>query len=419
MIQRTMLLRRVLLVLLGCLAPVLAAAQTSDIFFGGWSWRSRDPGSRPGGLAGTYVAVADGVRTTPMNPAGLALIPKAEVSLGTGPLWAGVAKRLQKAATAAPSRPTEAAAPLPCPPPRRARPFAIALYAEQSERTLNTLEVVRGPGVGDAATLEGTTEELGGGVAKGLTPWLDLGATIALRHLRLDGRSIASDDLGREQQRVTLAGDANKARAIVGALASFGPGWAPSAMRLGVSYQWDLLSWSVERTVTDRARGVAGEPTRVGIVEPPVLSAGVAWRFSDTWLVAGQVDYIWYDRVSRAISATAEPSDRFSVGERVEPRGAIEMTRASPLGGYLKLRAGIRREISGRVAYEGDDPVLRQAFRGSPAAFRGSVGASFLAEFYEKAIRLDVDLSQVVLQRQSSLSAAGSRRLSFGLTGRL
>jgi hypothetical protein len=102
-----------------------------------------------------------------------------------------------------------------------------------------------------------------------------------------------------------------------------------------------------------------------------------------------------------------------------EPRGAIEMTRSSPIGGYYKVRAGLRREIPGRVAYEGDDPVLRQAFLGSPAAFRGSVGASLLAEFYEKALRLDVDLSQVVLQRRSSLSAAGTRRLSIGLTGRL
>jgi hypothetical protein len=63
--------------------------------------------------------------------------------------------------------------------------------------------------------------------------------------------------------------------------------------------------------------------------------------------------------------------------------------------------------------------VLQQAFRASPSAFRGSVGFSLLAEFYEKGVRLDVDLSQVVLQRSTTLSAAGTRRLSFGLTGRL
>lgn len=408
-----------MVVVLAVLAPAAAQAQTSDIFFGGWSWRSREPGSRPAGLAGTYVALADGVRTTAINPAGLALIPRVEGAAGTGPLWAGVAKRLQDRTPAVPVRPTEAAAPVPCPEPRRARPWAVAIYAEQSETQRNALEVVHSAGLGEAATLEGTTEELGGGVAKGLTPWLDVGATLALRHVRFDARTVVSDALGVEQRRLSLSGDANKARAIVGALASFGPSWSPTAVRVGISYQWDLLGWSVERTLVDRARGVAGEPTLVGILEPPVLSGGFAWRLSDTWLVAGQLDYTWYDRVARAIEATASPGDRFRVGDHFEPRGAIEFTQPSPIGGYYKLRVGVRREISGRVAYEGSDPVLRQAFRGSPAAFRGSVGASFLAEFYEKAVRLDIDLSQVVLQRQSSLSAAGSRRLSVGLTGRL
>jgi hypothetical protein len=414
-----MLDRRALAVFAFCLVPSAVRAQTSDIFFGGWSWRSREPGSRPAGLAGTYVAVADGVRTTPINPAGLPLIPQLEAALGTGPWWGGVARRLERPAPAPPSRPTEAAAPVPCPPPRRARPLALAIYVDQSETRVNAQEVVHGPGIGETAALESTTEELGGGLAKGLTPWLDMGATIAWRHVRMDGRSVVTDALDREQQRVTLAGDSNKARAIVGALASFGPAWAPTAFRVGVAYQWDLMDWSVERSVIDRANGVAGEPAQVAILEPPVLSAGLAWRFSDTWLIAGQLDYTWNDRIARATAQSAGPGQPFAARDHFEPRGAIEMTRPSPLGGYYKLRVGIRREISGRVAYQGTDPVLRQAFQDAPAAFRGSVGFSFLGEFYEKGLRLDVDLSQVVLQRSSALSAAGTRRLSIGLTGRL
>lgn len=401
------------------LLPAAAGAQTSDTFFGGWSWRVREPGSRPAGLAGTYVAVADGVRTTPINPAGLALIPKVEAALGTGPFWIGVARRSQHPSQAPPSRPTDTTSSVPCPPPRRARPLALALYVEQSETMGNALEVVRGPGTGETAALEATTEELGGGLAKGLFPWLDVGATIAWRHLRMDGRSVVTDALENEQQRVTLAGDSNKARAIVGALASFGPTWSPTAVRLGVSYQWDLMDWQIERRAFDRANGVAGEPAPVTIMEPPVLSAGVAWRFSDTWLIAGQLDYTWYDRVAHATAQAAGPGQPFSTHDHFEPRGAIEMMRPSPIGGYYKLRVGIRRESSGRVTYEGDDPVLHQAFTGAPSAFRGSAGFSFLAEFYEKAFRIDLDLSQVVLQRSSTLSAAGTRRLSFGLTARL
>jgi hypothetical protein len=402
------------LVLLSVLLPPPAAAQTPDVLFGGWSWRGREPGSRPAGLAGTYVAVADSVRTAAINPAGLTLIPRVEVSAGLGPRWAGAARRFpRRPDEAAVVRPTEAAVPVPCPPPRRARPWAVAFYVEQPDVQRASVEVVHGPGLSELGVLEGSAEELGGSLAKGLTPWLDLGVTLAWRHLRLDGRSVVSDLLDREQQRVIVAGDANKARAIVGALATFGPRSSPTDFRLGIAYQWDLLGWSVERTVIDRVAGTAGQPERVRFLEPPALSAGLAWRLSDTWLLAGQLDYTWFDRVERQLGG------RFTIGNRWEPRAAIEMTRPSPIGGLYKLRVGVRREVSGRVTFEGDDAVLRQAFRGTPAAFRASVGVSFLAEFYERGVRLDLDLSQVVLQRQTSLSAAGTRRLAIGLTGRL
>jgi hypothetical protein len=47
------------------------------------------------------------------------------------------------------------------------------------------------------------------------------------------------------------------------------------------------------------------------------------------------------------------------------------------------------------------------------------VGASLLGEFYDNAFRFDIDVSQVVVQRLTSLSAAGRRRVSFGLTVRM
>jgi hypothetical protein len=416
-IETGMVTRLAPALLMAALLPAAARAQTSDILFGGWSWRSREPGSRPAGLAGAYVAVADSVRTAAINPAGLALIPRIEVSASIGPRWGGLAKRLQRREKdAAPVRPTEAALPVPCPPARRARPWALALYADQPEVQSVSVEVVHGPGLSELGLLEGSAEELGAGAAKGLTPWLDVGATLAWRHLRLDGTSRVVDLLGREQERVTMGGDANKARAIVGALASFGPRSSPTDFRLGVSYQWDLLHWSVDRTRIDRVAGTAGDPERLRIVEPPTLSAGAAWRISDTWLVAGQLDYTWFDRIERQLEGRG---GRFIIRDRLEPRAAVEMTRPAPIGGTYKVRMGVRREVSGRAAFEGSDAVLRQAFRGTPAAFRASVGISFLAEFYERGVRLDFDLSQVVLQRQSSLSAAGTRRLAIGITGRL
>ena len=83
------------------------------------------------------------------------------------------------------------------------------------------------------------------------------------------------------------------------------------------------------------------------------------------------------------------------------------------------MRAGIRRETAGRLGYEGSDPALRQAFAPSGDAFRAAAGASLLGEFYENGFRFDVDISQVVVERLTSVRAAGRRRISFGLTVRM
>jgi hypothetical protein len=409
--------RFVILAALAALSPLPAGAQTSDVLFGGWTWRAPETGSRPAGLGGAYVAVADGVRTATVNPAGLAFIPRLELSASTAPLWAGLARRIDHSLPVPPPvRPTEPGVPLPCPPGRRARPWALALYVEQSERQANPVEVVHGPSLSERGLLEGNTEEVGASLAKGLTPWLDVGVTLAWRHLTLDGSSVLLDGLGNEQRRITLGGDSNKARAIVGVLASFGPRHSPSDFRLGLAYERDLLSWSVERSEIDLARGQVTEPTQVKVQQPATLIAGFAWRISDKWLAAGQVGYTWFDGVTRELSRDASP---FAIKDHVEPRAALELTQSSPIGGYYKIRAGVRREISGRAVYEGGDPVLRQAYRGLPAAVRASFGLSQLAEFYDHGVRLDLDVSQVVLERRLSLQAAGTRRFSIALTVRL
>jgi hypothetical protein len=420
------------------LLPAAAPAQTSDIVFGGWSWRSRDVGSRPAGLGGAYVAVADSIRTATVNPAGIALIPRAELAAGTANLWAGIGFSLRSTSKAAapPKGPTPAAPPprvpvrptqpggtlvVPCAPARLTRPLAVALFAENAVTQDNVVEVVRGPSLTEAGQLSSTAEEVGLSVARGLMPWLDLGMTVSWRHVTLEGESAVVNLAGDELSRVTIGGDSNKARGIAGLLATFGPSSDPTAFRLGLAYHQDLVAWKVERTAIDRVAGTVSGPRTIDIEEPPVLVAGAALRLSDSWLLAGEVDYIWYDRVTRSLernldAATAAP---FRLSNRLEPRLGLEMTRPSPTGGYYKVRAGIRRETAGRLAYEGADPVLRQAFGQSGDAFRAGAGASLLGEFYENGFRFDVDISQVVVERLTSVRAAGKRRISFGITVRM
>ncbi len=134
--------------LIAATLPAPAGAQTSDIVFGAWSWRSRDPGSRPAGLGGAYVAVADSIRTAAVNPAGLALIPKAELAAGTANLWAGIGYSLRRAATPAgpvtplgpvagpDDRPSPPSLPSPAPPRgRRGRGRSRSSRSRPSRRT--------------------------------------------------------------------------------------------------------------------------------------------------------------------------------------------------------------------------------------------------------------------------------------------
>lgn len=307
-----------------------------------------------------------------------------------------------------------------CTPNPPARAWAVAIYAEQTISQTNPVDVLLGPGRRQAGELETSSEEVGLGIAKGLTRWFNVGATVSWRHIRMDGRTADVDLDGRELGRLMLAGDSNKARLVLGALATFGPPWSPNRYRLGASYRRDITSWTVERTAQDLVLGTVADPARVRVEEPPVVSAGVALRMSDAWLVAAQLDYIFYDRVTAALDRnSSQDVSAFDLHNGWEPRGAIEYTRPSPTGGYLMVRAGVRRETSGRLAYSGRDTALRQAFRGSPSAFRASFGVSFLAEFYDNAGRLDLDMSQVVLEQRSTLSAAGTRRFSIGLTVRM
>jgi hypothetical protein len=409
------------LVLSGWAGVSTSEAQTSDVAFGGWTWKPREIGSRPAGLGGAFVAVADDSRAALHNPAGVALVPNFEVALGTGERWGAVALALRGRTVPISGVPANSAAePRPCPPGPQPRPWAVAVFAQQSLAHQSRVEVVNGPGLVDEGVLSASREQIGVAVARGLVHWLNLGLSLTWRHLRLEGGSTLRDAAGNDRRRVTLDGDANKGRAVLGALATFGPAWSPTTFRVGVAYERDLSAWTIGRREVDVSAGTVAAPAHVRIEEPPVVSGGLAWRISDAWLVAGQLDYIWYSDVVGALRHNeAVEAGAFRLSDGFEPRFGLEYTRPSPIGGYLRLRAGVRRETGGRLSYEGSDLARRQAFTPVPTAFRAAAGASLLAEFYDTAARFDLDISQVVVARSSVLSAAGGRRFSFSLTVRL
>src|SRR5262245_34512336 len=76
------------------LAPS-APAQTPDPLFAGWSFAPQTVGSRPAGLGGAFVGLADDAKAAFVNPAGLTLVPLTEVSMSSGERWASAATDLR------------------------------------------------------------------------------------------------------------------------------------------------------------------------------------------------------------------------------------------------------------------------------------------------------------------------------------
>ena len=76
----------------------------------------------------------------------------------------------------------------------------------------------------------------------------------------------------------------------------------------------------------------------------------------------------------------------------MEPRLGTEFATPLRCGcGTVKLRAGLHYESPGNLRYLGSDPVLHDAFRVRSWRTTVTAGASFFAEYFGNAVRLDVD----------------------------
>ena len=190
---------------------------------------------------------------------------------------------------------------MPCAPPRLTRPLAIAFFGEQSVGQDNEVQVVRGPGLSESGILSSSAEEVGLSLARGLAPWLNFGVTAGWRHVRMEGESAVLNLAGDELSRITIGGDSNKVARHRRAAGHFRsdqrPHRVPPRPRLPPGPRG--LEGGAHRD-RPRRRRVTG-PRTIDIEEPPLLAAGAAWRPSDTWLFTGEVDYIWYDRVTRSL----------------------------------------------------------------------------------------------------------------------
>jgi hypothetical protein len=357
--RRTPLSRatRTLLLSIACVAPPLPLlAQTDEVAFANWRANPLAVGSRPAGMGGAFVAVADDARAAFHNPAGLMQIPLTEISASSGRPWFAVATGRSR--------------------------LRVAAYFTDAEQ-----EPLPQAGGEPATTLQPTVWEIG--LAAGFQPFrrVRLGATVAYRRLTID----VDGDGPLDPEASALAGsDDARVRTTVGALVDLIPARVAgsSPFKLGVSFQ-PGVSWTIPRA------GLGA----VEIRRPSVSSVGLAWRASNAWSFSGQADVIRYHEVIDALVRNVgdDAAADFSLVNEVEPRFGTEFATPLRCGcGTIKLRAGLHYESPGTLVFQGGDPELRSAFRVRSWRTTLTAGASLFAEHFNNALRIDVDSRDVI-----------------------
>jgi hypothetical protein len=340
-------------------------AQTNDPLFAGFRWAPSATGSRPAGMGGAFVGLADSVKAAVANPAGLTLIPVSEVGLSSGEPWVAAGFGL-----------------------RRVR---VAGYVAQTdEARVDLSETSPSTGFLDSSVWEA-------GLAAGveLHPRVRLGASLAWTRLRLEGQRTMADVEGRETVASSVDGDEGEFRASVGLLVVLigANARALPSLRMGVSYQ-PGFDWSAQM----RHEPASGVST-IDIRRPTVITGGFAWRVADRWSLMAQGDVIRYGEVVDTLERNVGPlaAAGFRLPNVVEPRVGAEFSAPLWCGcGSVRLRGGLHYRSPGTLRYEGADEATARAF--APGSWRtvATFGASFFAEYFGDGIRLDLDSRDVL-----------------------
>jgi hypothetical protein len=334
-------------------------AQTTDPLFAGWRFAPPATGSRPAGMGGAFVAVADSVRAAVANPAGLTLIPITEVSAAVGEpfLAAGVGW----------SR------------------FRLSGYlARTDEASVELSEHVPG----GSGALDSSILESGLALAVELHPRVRVGGSLAWTRLRLDGERLVGPSGGPQLPAASVHSDDSQLHATAGLmliLVGSNQRALPS-LRLGVSYQ-PGFDWDARMT------DAAGSASDIGMRRPSLVSIGLAWRASDRWRFAAQGDVIRYGEVISTLqSNSGAAADGFSMAHSVEPRVGAEFTAPLWCGcGLAALRAGLHYRSPGTLSYQGPDALAARAFSAESWRTVATLGASLSAEHLGHALRFDLD----------------------------
>jgi hypothetical protein len=345
-----------------CALAATAGAQTTDAVFAGWRWAPEGLGSRPAGLGGAFVAVADDDRAAYANPAGLALIPAWELGLSSNRTWLGIAGG-------------------------GLRWLRLAAYTAQTDED----RVERGPVDGAAGpsgvSLESSVWEVGLGLGAQPLWRLKVGASLAWSRLSLEARRATLSATGQPTVATTVTSDDGRLRVTAGMLLTLVGSERRSlpSLRLGLAYQ-PGFDWSARVEDGTGARSI-------GIRRPSLVSAGLSFRPSDRWMFTAQGDLVLNREVLTALHRNVSvDTSGFRIADTLEPRLGSEFSAPLWCGcGIVRLRGGLFFRPPGTLVYEGDDAGAAATFGGSEWHTVTTLGASFVTEHFGNALRVDID----------------------------
>jgi hypothetical protein len=351
-------------VLVAVAAPV--SAQTTNPLFAAYRFAPPELGSRPAGLGGAFVGLADSVQAAVANPAGLTLIPISEVALASQTPWAGAAFGRQR--------------------------FRVAGYVVDMGNQRADLAPAY-PTTG--GFVDSSVREAGIAAGVRLHTRVRLGASLAWSRLDLYGERVDASIEGVETVASTVRSDSGHLRGSVGLLVILygADARALPSLRMGLSVQ-PGFDWSAH--VTGDPLGAAAP---VEIRRPSVVSGGLALRAADRWTILAQGDIVRYsevrDTLARNVGEVA--AEGFRMANVLEPRVGAEFSAPLWCGcGSVKLRGGLHYRSPGTLVYDGPDADLARAFAPGTWSTVGTAGASFFAEYYGHGIRLDIDSQDLV-----------------------
>ncbi len=336
-------------------------AQTTDPMFRSWKWDEEPQSARAAALGGAVVAFASDAGSAVLHPASLSLVSETDVRFS---LRYAASTSIGLDRTMARWTLAQGAV---------VRPIGLSsglgvYYRSPRSVGLDIDDAALPDGSSDRGRLAVDVRETGVAFGTALTPTLRVG--IRLGAARLDvGGLVTSRSAGGAEVDVSSNGD----------------DWEPSAglsvlftpdhrFQAGLTYDTELR-WEAERT------GPSGT-LDYDLVSPPRLAAGVLFQPSTVVGLTGQVDWLGWSRVRKALvsPATRPDASEFALDDAVEGRFGLELRGEygeSPLWNRAVVRFGLHFRSRGLLEYVGADPVEQARFPGEPRRIEWSLGLAY------------------------------------------